>query len=453
MKISSLFSASCFSARTGAVLVLGFIAALAFVWSAVGLSPVAIVKGVNSVAFLPSVGDSSQIHNVKIPSEKSPAERRILYWVAPMDANYRKDQPGQSPMGMDLVPVYESAGNGAPAGEIRISPAVINNLGVRTAIAQRQRLNPSIEAFGVITHDEDSRVQVTVRTEGWIEDLTIFDEGEMVKRGDVLFNFYSPELLHAQDNYLSAVAARDQRLIRGALGRIRSLAIPEFRIKQLQALKAGEPLPESFRTLSYRAPRSGHVSMLGVREGGYITPASIVMEIVSIESVWLIAEVFERYLPRLKIGQTAHMSLDYFPNRRWLGSVEYLYPMLDPMTRSQRVRLRFDNNDRLLKPNMFASVNITSTSFDALAVPKSAVIRTKKGDRVVLALGEGRFRSTAVETGWQVGDQSVILSGLNEGDSVVVGGQFLLDSESSLMAELQRMQLQRTQIPPMESHQ
>jgi len=259
-------------------------------------------------------------------------------------------------------------------------------------------------------------------------------------QGDVLFNFYSPELLHAQDNYLSAVAANDQRLIRGALGRMRSLAIPESRIKQLQALNAGQSLPQSFRTLSYRAPRGGHVSMLGVREGSYITSASIVMEIVSIESVWLIAEVFERHLSRIQVGQKAQMQLDYFPNRRWLGTVEYLYPMLDTATRSQRVRLRFDNDDRLLKPNMFASVNIESNSFEAISVPKAAVIRTQKSNRVVLALGEGRFRSTTVETGWQVGDQVVILSGLSDGDSVVVGGQFLLDSESSMTAGLQRME-------------
>jgi len=156
--------------------------------------------------------------------------------------------------------------------------------------------------------------------------------------------------------------------------------------------------------------------------------------------VWLIAEVFERHLSRIQVGQKAQMQLDYFPNRRWLGTVEYLYPMLDTATRSQRVRLRFDNDDRLLKPNMFASVNIESNSFEAISVPKAAVIRTQKSNRVVLALGEGRFRSATVETGWQVRDQVVILSGLSDGDSVVIGGQFLLDSESSLTADLQRME-------------
>jgi len=436
MKISSLSSAPLFTAKTGIAVVLGFISALAVVWYGVGLSPIAIVKGSAPAALLPPSNEPSSI---KSSTGGSP-ERRILHWVAPMDANYRRDQPGQSPMGMDLIPVYDTAVSGAQAGEIRISSAVINNLGVRTAVARRHKLSPSVEAFGVIAHDEDSRVQVTVRSEGWVEDLKIFDEGEMVMQGDVLFNFYSPELLHAQDNYLSAVAANDQRLIRGALGRMRSLAIPESRIKQLQALKAGQSLPESFRTLSYRAPRGGHVSMLGVREGSYITPASIVMEIVSIESVWLIAEVFERHLSRIQVGQKAQMQLDYFPNRRWLGTVEYLYPMLDTATRSQRVRLRFDNDDRLLKPNMFASVNIESNSFEAISVPKAAVIRTQKSNRVVLALGEGRFRSATVETGWQVGDQVVILSGLSDGDSVVIGGQFLLDSESSLTADLQRME-------------
>lgn len=364
----------------------------------------------------------------------------VLYWVAPMDANYRRDKPGRSPMGMELVPVYENTRKGAAEGEIQISSAVVNNLGVRTQPVTHQLLQPKIRAFGVINHDEDSRVQVTVRTEGWIENLSISDEGEMVAKGDVLFELYSPELLHAQDNYLSAIAAKDARLIRGALGRMRSLAIPESRIRALKNLPPKTLLPEGFRTLAYQAPRAGHVSLLGVKEGGFVTPSTTVMEIVSIESVWLIADVFERQIPRLKLGQRAQMQMDAFAGRRWHGTVEYLYPMLDMKTRSQRVRLRFENPDRQLKPNMFASVEIETGSFEALSVPAASVIQVKGEDRVVLALGEGRFRSLVIETGWQVGERRVVLSGLEVGDSVVTRGQFLLDSESSLSAELVRME-------------
>lgn len=383
---------------------------------------------------------SRRLLNDQAPVVSPTSEPNVLYWVAPMDVNYRRSKPGQSPMGMDLIPVYENTNMGAAEGEIQISSAVINNLGVRTQPVTYQLLQPKIRAFGVINHDEDSRVQVTVRTEGWIENLSISDEGEMVAKGDVLFEFYSPELLHAQDNYLSAIAAKDARLIRGALGRMRSLAIPESRIDALNNLPPKTLLPEDFRTLAYEAPRAGHVSLLGVKEGSFVTPSTTVMEIVSIESVWLIADVFERQIPRLKLGQRAQMQMDAFSGRRWLGVVEYLYPMLDMKTRSQRVRLRFENSDRQLKPNMFASVEIETAGFEALSVPAESVIQVKGEDRVVLALGEGRFRSVAIETGWQVGDRRVVLSGISVDDRIVTSGQFLLDSESNLSAELIRME-------------
>lgn len=370
----------------------------------------------------------------------SESSRRVLYWVAPMDANYRRDKPGKSPMGMDLVAVYDNANAELSVGDIQINSAVINNLGVRTAPVTRQLLQPQIQAFGVISHDEDSRVQITVRSQGWIENLSVFDEGEMVTKGDLLFELYSPELLHAQDNFLSAKAAEDSRLIRGALGRMRSLAIPESRILALEELPKKSPLPDHFRTLDYRASRSGHVSLLGVREGSFVTPSTIALEIVSIENVWLIADVFERHLSRIKMGQRASMQSLAFPGRDWHGQVEYLYPMLDMTTRSQRVRLRFENPDRQLKPNMFASVNIETAAFKALSVPLESVIKVKGESRVVLALGEGRFRSVTVETGWQVGDRQVILAGLTVGDRVVISGQFLLDSESNLAAGFSRME-------------
>lgn len=364
----------------------------------------------------------------------------VLYWVAPMDANYRRDKPGKSPMGMDLVPVLASSTGAMNLGEIEISAAVENNLGVRIEAVMHERLKPTIEAFGVVGHNEDSRVQITVRAEGWIENLQVFDEGDEVTLGQKLFDFYSPQLLNAQDNYLSAKAAFDTRLIRGALGRMRSLAIPQVRIDLLDKLKPGQALPESFRTLPFLSPRNGHISMLSVRDGGYITPSQVALEVVSIDSVWLVADVFERHLARLKLGQTAVMNLDYFPERRWSGEVEYLYPMLDVETRSQRVRLEFDNQDHSLKPNMFARIHIQTGDFDAVTVPREALIRTQSDVRVVKALGDGRFRSVSVETGWEVDGKVVVLGGVEAGDRVVVSGQFLLDSESNLRAELMRME-------------
>ncbi|MGH1373984.1 MAG: efflux RND transporter periplasmic adaptor subunit [Cellvibrionaceae bacterium] len=371
-------------------------------------------------------------------SPVKPSSSKVLYWVAPMDANYRRDQPGKSPMGMALVPVYDRAGS--EAGDVQVSAAIINTLGVRTEVASRQLLRPHINAFGIIAHDENSRLRMTVRSQGWIEKLYVSDEGEMVREGDLLFEFYSPELVHAQDDYLRAMVANESRLIRGALGRMRSLAIPESRIQALNNLSVKTHLPDSFRNLAYRAPRSGHLSSLGVREGSFVAPSSVVMELVSIESVWLIADVPERKMSQVKLGQNAKMQLPAFPNKQWFGRVEYLYPMLDSKTRSLRVRLRFDNPERRLKPNMFASVNIDTSPFEALSVPIESIIKLERESRVVLALGKGEFRSVTVETGWQVGDRQVILSGLSDGDKVVTSGQFLLDSESSLRAAFSRME-------------
>ncbi|MYM61836.1 efflux RND transporter periplasmic adaptor subunit [Pseudomaricurvus sp. HS19] len=396
-------------------------------------------------AWLLTPREFAQTQMSPVAEEKSTG-RPIAYWVAPMDPNYRRDKPGKSPMGMDLVPVYEDE-QAVAAGEVKVSPAVVNNLGVALGQVQRSQLKPVIAAFGVVGHNEDSREQMTVRTEGWVENLQVFEVGEQVTKGQKLFDFYSPELLHAQDNYLSARNSRDPGLIRGALGRMRALAIPEFRIRQLDKLPRGSLVPENMRTLPYVAPRDGHLAQLKVRDGSYLTPSEIALEMVSIDSVWVVAEVFERHLSRIRVGQQAVMTLDYFPGQRWEGQVEYIYPTLDAATRSQRVRLRFDNKDHRLKPNMFARVEIISNEFEALTVPRQAVIRSAGGDRVVLGLGDGRFRSVAVETGWEVGDRIVIREGLEEGQQVVVSGQFLLDSESSLEAEMLRMD---DMIPGME---
>ncbi len=376
-----------------------------------------------------------------VDSMSAKNEKEVLYWVAPMDSNYQRDQPGLSPMGMALVPVYATGAQTDNVGEFQISAAVVNNLGVRTHLTEVETLEPKITSYGVIAHNEDSRIHVAMRAEGWIEQLRVFDQGEQVSKGEVLFHFYSPELLHAQENYLSALVAKNPRLIQGALGRMRALAIPESRIRRLDQLQPSAGLSDDFRTLPFYAPSDGHVAALGVREGSFIDPSTVVLEIVSTESVWLIAEVYERDLKHLQVGQQALMELTYFPGERWQGAVEYIYPTLSMQTRSQRIRVRFDNPDHRLKPNMYASVSVQTRDFQALTVPAHAVIRTESENRVVVALGQGRFHSVALELGWQVGDQVVVLSGLQEGDRVVTSGQFLLDSESNLRASLQRMEV------------
>jgi len=359
------------------------------------------------------------------------AERQVLYWAAPMDANYRRSEPGLSPMGMALIPVYAGSTT-EPAGTVRISATLENNLGVRTAKARVERLQPQLSTVGLIGHDENSRVRITLRAEGWIEALQVAEAGDHVRKGGKLFEYYSPELVHAQEEYVSALAAQDKRLIRGALGRLQAYAIPQSRIDLLNTK------PQVPRTLSFFAPADGHVTQLNVREGSFVDPSQVVLELVAIDRVWVRAEVLERNSARLAVGQKASMTVDYLPGRVWRGEVDYVFPMLDMATRTQPVRLRFDNFDRQLKPNMFSRIKINTSAFSALTVSRQAVIRMGDHARVVKALGQGRYRSVRVELGREVGERVVILDGLTAGTEVVTSAQFLLDSESSIGADLSR---------------
>ena len=373
---------------------------------------------------------------------RDPASRQPLYWVAPMDPTYRRDGPGKSPMGMDLVPVFDDANSEGGPGTIRISPEVVNNLGVRTAPAGFAALPTRIRTVGYVQYDEDRRIHIHPRVEGWVEKLYVKASGDPVEAGQPVYELYSPQLVNAQEEYLLALKRDNPRLVEAAGDRLRALQLsPDF-IAQLRRDRTVR------QTVTFYAPQNGVVDNLNIREGFFVMPGTTLMSIGVLEDVWVEAEVFERQSPLVKIGLPVTMSLDYLPGRQWQGRVDYVYPSLDDKNRTLRVRLRFANQDRTLKPNMFAQVEILADPVEgALVVPREAVIRTGNQDRVVLALGEGRFQSTVVELG-RVGERHVeIRSGLEEGDSVVVSAQFLLDSESSKRADLMRMDAGETTAP------
>ena len=364
-------------------------------------------------------------------------EPKPLYWVAPMDPNYRRDQPGKSPMGMDLVPVYEEPGatGGSGAGTVEISPEVVNNLGVRTAPVVSGSLSTEIRTVGYVQYDEDRRIHIHPRVEGWIEKLHVKASGDPVVAGQPLYELYSPQLVNAQEELLLALKRDNQRLVRAAEDRLLALQLaPDF----IERLRRDRQLHQ---TVTFHAPMSGVVDNLAVREGFFVKPDTTLMSVGVLDEVWVEAEVFARQAPLVAVGLPVTMTLDYMPGRQWQGAVDYLYPSLDEQTRTLRVRLRFANGDGALKPNMFAQVIIRAPADDAgLLVPREAVIRSPDRDRVVLALGQGRFRSVAVELGRVDEHYAEIRGGLEEGDEVVVSAQFLLDSESSRSADLQRMQ-------------
>lgn len=364
------------------------------------------------------------------------AEKKPLYWVAPMDANYKRDKPGKSPMGMDLVPVYDDGGKGPDEGPgtIRISPDVVNNLGVRTAIVSYKSLHTEINTVGYVTYDEDKLVHIHPRVQGWIEKLYVKAIGDPVKKGQPLYEIYSPELVNAQEELLLALDRKNSRLISAAENRLSALQLPKSSIVKLKKTKKVQ------QTITFYSPQNGVVENLKIREGFYVKPGSTLMSIGDLSEVWVEAEVFERQAGQVKTGTPVTMTLDYLPGKTWQGKVDYIYPTLDAKTRTVKVRLRFKNEEGEFKPNMFAQIAIHTTGDEqVLLIPKEALIRTGNQDRVVLALGEGSFKSVAVSVGRYDSESVEIIEGVHDGEKVVSSAQFLLDSESSKSSDFKRM--------------
>ena len=387
---------------------------------------VAIVIGILiGRAWNPAAGDMAK--------SAGSSEREVLYWVAPMDPKYRRDEPGKSPMGMDLIPVHADEVDSQP-GVVAINPVVVSNLGVRTSLAEYGSLSQRIETVGYVEYDEDTLQHVHTRVEGWIEKLAVTAKGDAVQKGQLLFELYSPTLVNAQQEYLAALRSNNTLLRGASRERLIALGLSESGIKRLDSEKTVHQ-----RVRMY-AETEGVVAHLGVREGIYITPATEVMSIAELDRVWVLAEVFERQSAWVKPGQHASVKLDYLPGESWQGTVDYVYPELDPKTRTLKVRLRFDNSAEMLRPNMFARITIDGDAVgNVVHVPREALIRGGTFDRVVIALGDGRFRVQPVELGIESGDRVAILNGISVGDRIVNSGQFLIDSESNIDAALGRM--------------
>jgi Cu(I)/Ag(I) efflux system membrane fusion protein len=365
-------------------------------------------------------------------------ENDILYWVAPMDPNYRRDKPGKSPMGMDLVPVYagDSDGDGRT---VSIAPEVVQNLGVRTARSERSRLWRGIDTVGYVDYDESKVSHIHLRTEGWLERLYVESEGERVTRGQRLFDLYSPDLVNAQEEYVQALKIGSRELTQASRDRLEALGIPADQITRLKKTRRVQ------QSVAIYAPQDGVVATLPVREGMFVKPAMRVMSLADLSSVWLLAEVYERQADWVKVDQSAEVRLAYRPGQVWQGKVEYIYPSLDPKTRTLKVRLRFDNPEEALKPNMYANVRIFGGPRENIVIiPLEGLIRTGRSERVIIALGEGRFEAREVQAGIESGEWVEIARGLDEGEDVVISGQFLIDSEASLKASLMRMSAPET---------
>lgn len=385
------------------------------------------------LVFLISCSDSLEVQNAARSATSGrgpcPGGGAPAYWVAPMDANYRRDEPGKSPMGMDLIPYCEETDDDA-AG-IRINPQLVQNMGVRTAPVEHATLNDAVRAVGVVSWNEETLLHIHSRAEGWVEELSVVAVGDTVRGGQALYALYSPKLFAAESEYL---AARSSSLQDASARRLRGLGYTETQIREVK--KRGKASDRMVTT----APADLTVVELGVRKGQFVTPGTKTLLLADPRRVWLTVQVPERYANAVRVGQQARARVAAVPGRAWSGTVEQIYPELDPVTRTVKLRLAFANLDGTLMPQMYASVDIaTPQSIAQLLVPSSAVIRTGHGARVVRALGDGRFDVRTVRIGHSAGGQTAILEGLELGDEVVISGQFLLDSEANIDAEAQRM--------------
>ena len=384
------------------------------------------------------------------PAAAAGGPRKILYYRSPMDPSIRSDAPQKDAMGMDFVPVYEDeAISSAVAGRamVALSPERRQLLGVRSEAVTRRHLDRTIRTVGRVAIDERRLHHVHTKYEAYVENLYVNFVGQMVRKGDHLAALYSPELVATQQEYLLAYRAQRQLAESGiasvAKGGTDLLEAARQRLlfwdMDPADIDALERTGQVQRTVDLHADLPGYVLQKSAVHGMRVTPADILFDIADLEEVWILADVYELDLATVELGMAAEVRLPYQPGRTWRGRVTFIDPLLDPGTRTVKVRIEVTNGDYALKPDMFADVVLRRELGDALFVPESAVL--KPGDRQIVFLdrGDGRLEPREIETGARAEGGYAVLSGLAEGDKVVTSANFLIDSESSLKAALSSM--------------
>ena len=384
---------------------------------------------------LPAVGDVHAQAAAPAAADTSAGERKILYYRNPMGLPDTSPTPKKDSMGMDYIPVYADE---APddSGAVAVSPARLQTLGVKTARAQVQSLDAALRAVGRVEINERAIHDVSPRFEGWIERLYVNASGDPVKRGQALFSVYSPELVSARKEVeiaekLANGSGPTDPVARDSARRL--LAAARERLRHWQVSGGGADAAN----ITFTSPASGVVLDKKAVEGMRFAPGTAIYRIADLSTVWVIADVYEQDLARVKIGQPAQVQVEAFPAQRFAAKVTYLYPTLNAATRTTPVRLELDNRDGLLRPGMFVHVELAEGgAASRLTVPKSALIDTGERQVVLRVAGEGRFKPQPVKVGQRGREHVEILDGLAEGDEVVVAANFLIDAESNLKAAL-----------------
>ncbi len=383
-----------------------------------------------------------------VPSPQPKGERKVKYWRAPMDPNYVSDKPGKSPMGMDLVPVYED--EASPENGVRVDPGFLQNFGVRTAVAEKGTVPLDIRTVGVLMHNEKNVVSVNTKFEGWIEKAYFNNIGEHLHRGAVLFDVYSPQLVTTQKEYLAArsyleklegsgypeAVERARALLESARERLRYWDIADDQIAEIE--RSGTPV----RTMRVLAPASGHIveKAAGFLEGMKVMPGMPILKVADHSILWAEGDFYEHQLQYVRQGQSVSVEVDAFPDRRWAGRIAYFNPFVNPQTRTLKAFIEIPNGDLRLRPQMFATISVRAPAAPpGVKVPLEAVLHSGERSVVIVQKQPGLFEPREVALGPAGGGWREIRSGVQAGEVVVTSSQFLIDSESNLKAAISQM--------------
>ena len=379
---------------------------------------------------------------------KKTGGRKIEFYRSPMNPNQTSPVPRKDEMGMDYIPVYgdevhePEASSVTGLAAININPERQQSIGLRTVSVTRGAISASLRTAGRIKADPTRVRKINVKVEGYVEKIYADFLGKPVKRGQPLFSLYSPSLLSAQNEFLLAIETRDALKKSGALGADGDNLVASARRKlELWDIPANEIVRlqltnKPTKTLTFLSPISGVVTAKNIVEGSYLNPGDTPYEITDLSFVWVSSDIYESDLMEVNIGMTATLTLNAYPDKSFEGRVVFIDPVLDPKTRTIRLYINVANSAAQLKPEMYCEVLLHSKDREGLRIPVDAVIRAGTRDVVFLALGGGRFSPREVRLGVKSGDQIEVLSGLVEGQEVVVRANFLVDSESQLRASL-----------------
>ena len=377
-------------------------------------------------------------------------ERKALYWRNPMNPAITSPIFAKDEMGMDYLPVYadENGTSSEPAGTVSIDPVTVQNIGVRSAKAERRSISRQLSALGRIDFNEERLTRLHPKSTGWIEKLQVNETGAYVRKGDVLLELYSPDLVAAQREYLVALENWDQVkgsallqitrqakvMLQSSRERLELLDVPAHQVEELESSRKVQKL------VHIHSPFSGSVMNIGARDGQYISPKDELYLIADLGRIWVNVDVYEDDLPWIKIGDQAEMTVRADPGNTYKGKVSFIQPTLQQKSRTIRVRLEFPNPKLTLKPGMFANVILhADTRQAAVVVPSEAIVRSGSQEQVFVVRAPGKFEPRKVTLGLSAGGSTQILAGIESGEQVVTSSQFLIDSESKLREATAKM--------------